>query len=570
MKKVLLGLMMALLLCGCEAWEEFPEEIPAEVPQEVPVVEEKEEIIEEVPVTEEKAEEVKEETPRVFWQESDIPAKDENFRTVYRKFAEREGKTLTITMEIPNDWKFEEGNSTIHDEQDRKACHSLGILRELQEDESIYTLENPEDMPIAEGSSVFGVPQGLVMQTIGVPPDNGRQTAPAKIFSFDFIVENQIVNVHFYVYEDDPDGEMEMMRTLYSLQAEVTPKWEEPPLTWKEVSFKTSVQDPVKGLSEAKTVDISMKVPNRWVLNDEHGVITLGDFHYGDGTKAAEGFVLNRFGADETLESIFAERLLSQMRIPVEGSPTTVTVNGREAFVDVIYLPPYKGEAQPEPDEEYYCYSYYLPWENEGYYHVGIYEQGLDYADMEVHREILESICFGDEPPMNEESLTEKQKNLLSIAKQADILGWNISGNMTEEEKGHFLLTILGSRHVNGEKWAINGGSYAVPLADLQEILAKFTPYGDLEPMKAFADQRYDKNSQTLRLDMLGGYGGARNHGLLELKEEGDRVTVVLGSYDDGFWSEPRVCHLLEKITVEFQLNGENWRILSMTRESVK
>ena len=95
--------------------------------------------------------------------------------------------------------------------------------------------------------------------------------------------------MHFYVYEDDPDGEMEMMRALYSMQAEVTPKWEEPPLTWKEVSFKTSVQDPVKGLIEAKTVDISMKVPNRWVLNDEHGVIDLGDFHYGDGTKAADG-----------------------------------------------------------------------------------------------------------------------------------------------------------------------------------------------------------------------------------------------------------------------------------------
>ncbi len=112
-------------------------------------------------------------------------------------------------------------------------------------------------------------------------------------------------------------------------------------------------------------------------------------------------------------------------------------------------------------------------------------------------------------------------------------------------------------------------GSYAVPLADLQEILAKFTPYGDLDPMKAFADQRYDEKTQTLRLDMLGGYGGARNHGLLELKEEGDRVTIVLGSYGDGFWSDPRVYQLLEKITVEFQLHGEGWRILNITRESV-
>ena len=68
---------------------------------------------------------------------------------------------------------------------------------------------------------------------------------------------------------------------------------------------------------------------------------------------------------------------------------------------------------------------------------------------------------------------------------------------------------------------------------------------------------------------MLGGYGGVRNHDLLSLEEEGDRVTVVLGSYGDGFWSEPRVYHLLEKITVEFQLKGENWRILNIIRESV-
>ena len=140
-----------------------------------------------------------------------------------------------------------------------------------------------------------------------------------------------------------------------------------------------------------------MTVPSNWILDTGNGVIADGDFFYADGTKAAEGFVVNLFADGETIKNQYERSLLSFYN-PAEGAPNSVEISGQTVWVKVSKQSSDKGEPIPAPGEESYSYTYFLPYKEIGCLGLTIYEQGDDFTGaIEKHQKILESIVFGEE-----------------------------------------------------------------------------------------------------------------------------------------------------------------------------
>ncbi len=337
----------------------------------------------------------KEPISNVLWTELDASAENEGYKVIRRRFKPYNGKTLTLTMEVPKDWQLTEGRSDIDDAQGKKACVSLGILRELQEGEGITNLNNPEEMPFALDSSVVSFQNKLCLQTIGLAEDSAQYNS--EIRSYNFVEEGCLVNVHFYVTKDDPKSDETVYRIMESVKADITPKMPKAEPTWNEVSFSVSFQNDVEGLIAGKAVELSMTVPSNWILDTGNGVIADGDFFYADGTKAAEGFVVNLFADGETIKNQYERSLLSFYN-PAEGAPNSVEISGQTVWVKVSKQSSDKGEPIPAPGEESYSYTYFLPYKEIGSFVLTIYEQGNDFTMViEKHRKILESIVFGEE-----------------------------------------------------------------------------------------------------------------------------------------------------------------------------
>lgn len=340
-------------------------------------------------------EETEKERTRISWQDLDIPAKNTGYKTVQKTFAPYNGRTLTLTMEVPQDWQLTEGRSDIDDAQGKKACVSLGIIRELQEGEGLTNLENPEEMPFALDSSVVSFQNRCCLQTIGVAEDSAQYNR--EIRSYNFVEEGCLVNVHFYVTKDDPESDEAVYRIMESVKADITPKMPEVEPTWNDVSFSVSLQNDQEGLIAGKAVELSMTVPRNWILDTGNGVIADGDFFYADGTKAAEGFVIDLLSDGETIRDRYERSLLSFYN-PAAGAPNSVSVGGQTVWVKVNKRSVAKDEPTPAQGEESYSYIYFLPYKEIGCLGLTIYEQGDDFTGaIERHRKILESIVFGEE-----------------------------------------------------------------------------------------------------------------------------------------------------------------------------
>lgn len=337
----------------------------------------------------------KEPSSNVSWTELDSAAKNEGYKIIQRRFKPYNGKTLTLTMEVPQDWQLTEGRSDIDDAQGKKACVSLGIIRELQEGEGITNLENPEEMPFALDSSIVSFQNKLCLQTIGLAEDSAQYNS--EIRSYNFVEEDCLVNVHFYVTKDDPESDEAVYRIMKSVKADITPKMPEVEPTWNDVSFSVSLQNDQEGLIAGKAVELSMTVPSNWILDTGNGVIADGDFFYADGTKAAEGFVIDLLADGETIKDRYERSLLS-FDNPAAGAPNSVSVGGQTVWVKVNKLSVAKDEPTPAQGEESYSYTYFLPYKEIGCLGLTIYEQGDDFTgSIEKHRKILESIVFGEE-----------------------------------------------------------------------------------------------------------------------------------------------------------------------------
>ena len=174
------------------------------------------------------------------------------------------------------------------------------------------------------------------------------------------------------------------------------------------------------------------------------------------------------------------------------------------------------------------------------------------------------------EAPIPEEVLTEQQQELLHITQSLDIMGLTVDESMSEEEKGLFILWLLGAeKYVDAAEWEIGSDSYKIPLMEIEWMLQDRTMLESIDPVAAFGS-KYSEKEQCLYLDMLGGYGGARAHGLVSIEENENRTKIVLGSYDmDTFWAEPPIYTLQEIITAEFEFQWGEWRIVDMSREKI-
>lgn len=246
-----------------------------------------------------------------------------------------------------------------------------------------------------------------------------------------------------------------------------------------------------------------------------------------------------------------------------------IEINGQNAFVE-------KREAMldrngPELPLYLYCYNLCLD-DNGDYLHFAIVsrtaDMGLAIAEQREFVENLRLIKQAGEAPIPEEALTEQEQKLLHITQSLDIMGLTVDESMSEEQKGLFILWLLGTEeHI--DKWEVGLETYKIPLTEIEWMLQDRTMLESIDPVAAFGS-KYSEKDNCLYLDMLGGYGGARAHGLVSIEENENRTKIVLGSYDmDTFWAEPPIYTLQEIITAEFEFQWGEWRIVDMSREKI-
>lgn len=249
-----------------------------------------------------------------------------------------------------------------------------------------------------------------------------------------------------------------------------------------------------------------------------------------------------------------------------------IQVNGKEAFVE-------KREAMLDrsgPELPFYLYCYKLRLDDSDNYLYFAFvsktaDMGLAIAEQRAFAESLRLIKQAGAAPIPEEVLTEQQKELLHITQSLDIMGLTVNESMSEEQKGLFFLWLIDQEeYVNADKWKNDNGTYKISLRDIEWTVGERTTITEIDPAAAFPYHNYDEKTQYLYLNELGGYGGARAHGLLSIEERGNRTTIVLGSYDMAtFWDEPPVYTLQETITAEFEYQWGDWCIVDMEREKI-
>ena len=249
-----------------------------------------------------------------------------------------------------------------------------------------------------------------------------------------------------------------------------------------------------------------------------------------------------------------------------------IQVNGKNAFIE-------KSEAMVDrngPELPIYVYRYTVcPNGKDGCLTFAFVSETEDF-DLAIaeQREFVQSIRLlkmqANENPIPEEALTAQQKELVNIVESLDILGLTVNESMPEQEKGLFILWLLNQdEYVDLSRWD-KDGHYEIPLISIQYLLDDRTPVSEIEPLTAFNGAYgayYNEKEQCLYVNELGGYGGAKAHGLISIEEDENRTTIVLGSYDmETFWSEPPVYTLQQTITAVFEFQWGQWRIVDMSR----
>lgn len=249
-----------------------------------------------------------------------------------------------------------------------------------------------------------------------------------------------------------------------------------------------------------------------------------------------------------------------------------IQVNGKNAFIE-------KSEAMVDrngPELPIYVYRYTVcPNGKDGCLTFAFVSETADFdLALAEQREFVQSIRLlklqADENPIPEEALTAQQKELVNIVESLDILGLTVNESMPEQEKGLFILWLLNQdEYVDLSRWD-KDGHYEIPLISIQYLLDDRTPVSEIEPLTAFNGAYgayYNEKEQCLYVNELGGYGGAKAHGLISIEEDENRTTIVLGSYDmETFWSEPPVYTLQQTITAVFEFQWGQWRIVDMSR----
>ena len=160
----------------------------------------------------------------------------------------------------------------------------------------------------------------------------------------------------------------------------------------KRVDVSCSVHSSETGIIEGESVELSLNVPADWIQSD-----TGRMFYLEDGIlKAAEGFWATIIPEGQTIRST-AKVNLNMGYI----SSKTVNINGQEVLLSIDFVPWDKNEKEPPEDRKVYCYAYHIPYQDM-YITIQFYAVRKDNEEaMQLHKEILESICFVEDNPDN-------------------------------------------------------------------------------------------------------------------------------------------------------------------------
>jgi hypothetical protein len=175
---------------------------------------------------------------------------------------------------------------------------------------------------------------------------------------------------------------------------------------------------------------------------------------------------------------------------------------------------------------------------------------------------------------MDYQNISDADMFYVEAAKNLNLVWFEMDGAISEQEKGSFFRYLISWTmfEQQTEQWSSDGG-YSIPLVDIEEILFTYLPVDSIEPTLAFGNQ-YDEQAKALILPMIGGYGGVRALGLLDIIHDGDNVIVVLGMYDmEDFYGDNPQYILLELYTVIFKTypsNSEIFQIQFAKRERIE
>lgn len=160
--------------------------------------------------------------------------------------------------------------------------------------------------------------------------------------------------------------------------------------------------------------------------------------------------------------------------------------------------------------------------------------------------------------PISNNELTQEQRSVVEMAEGMFFLELTVSTPPTEREKAAFLFWILSTDLVQDKQaqW-FDGSVYRIPIAEIEQILYAHLDTDSFDPQQGFdplngGTKGYNSASGEYVLPMLGGYGGVRAFGVLSYKQEGDRITLTLGSYDvPSYYAEDPVYTLLSRYEAE-------------------
>ncbi len=172
--------------------------------------------------------------------------------------------------------------------------------------------------------------------------------------------------------------------------------------------------------------------------------------------------------------------------------------------------------------------------------------------------------------PLSEETLSKKQKELVRLVKMMDISGIQYEEDAWDEMQRQFIEWHLSdTNYFDSTQWENENGKLVIPVEVFEQIVEERTVWEAIELNELYTVLQYNQRQQTVSFENLGGYGGARAHGLLSIEEVDGKTTVVIGSYDmETFWAEPPIYTLLQTITAEFETNEKgSWRLLSLKKE---
>lgn len=161
-------------------------------------------------------------------QSEDEPEKSElTMHTEIKTFAEVDGKTLTMSIDIPQNWTFRTDDPNaidqyIDDENGMKVAGSFGIVQFLKKDESLEELQNAAGFltPI-QSSSLITLDQRKYLLETSIIGDSNKEIIMA--YNYSFVENGAVINFYFYNAGDKKENIEIYEEVLKSIKVTIDP-----------------------------------------------------------------------------------------------------------------------------------------------------------------------------------------------------------------------------------------------------------------------------------------------------------------------------------------------------------